>query len=414
MIKYLFALLMTLLCSTLNAQENNNTQNYEALQEAFYHDMGNIELNWHIAQEAIRLKKYDDAFAALDRLRILSDDAFYTLVLAELYDTLGMENQARVSLLDIKNLAPKYQERFKRLQAKYTHQNKNKLTLIANALLGVDTNINNSAPQAVLQDYFQSTNVTDTLSDAYIQLGVYLDDDYTIGTHGNYFLKNRLLVSSTNYLSQTNYNLLVSRFSTAVGYKSHNFSLLFPLQWDYINFSSKSLLNKFALTPKLFYPLSAKLLSSVIVKVGTKQYIDPLDLAKNSIFSALALELKQKHAKQYTTNLSYELFHSFKQDSQALQAFIDYYTHILRFFYEKKISPYTLFGRYEIRASFYADKVNGQARMDSLHDVTLGAKKALDTKTYFLCEASFSQNHSNIAIYSYDKFKTSCSFSYSY
>lgn len=403
---------------THTVEQNLTTQNnhYQMLQKQFEDNMSDITINEKIAKAAIRLHKYDDAFAAYDRLRILSENnQNYTIALAELYDQLKMPNQAKATLLEIKSVQPSLKSRYQILITKYFPKPaNNNYFLSAQMSAGIDSNINNSAGQAILQDYFQSSSVSDAISDSFIQLGLFANDVYDIGKSSEFFWQNTLFLSSKSYLSQSAFNTLLSHINSSLGFKRNKMTLFIPFKWDYIHFGAIDLLHKLALSPRIHYRFNDSLSSFVQMKLASKQYIQSLDNGKDSKLYSLTLGGNSKFSESQKMRFSYQYLNSQKQYSDSIQSFIDYNAHIVNLRYQQKLSPFTLYGLYNLRAIFYQDSSSGTKRTDTLHDISFGVQRVLSRHMRFGCELGYANNLSNTSIYTYEKSKASCSFALHY
>ena len=390
-------------------------------QKLFDKDMGSAGINHKLALLNAQLGFTDEALAAYERLRIIDEtNALYIIEEAELYMRLKMYADAAL-LLDMLKNPDKALALRKKKMLDYIESLRKKHTLIAllNLGYGVDDNVNNSAAESVLSDYFGSnfdaSNQT-PLSDQYLQAVASLISHYDVGEAQGFYIQNALTLLSKNQVTYSDYNLLFGKLSLGAGYKGTRFLNTYAFEYDHINYGGTALINAYAFSPKLSYSLSSTLLINADFKYQQKRYIDSANEDKNS--HNYTLESAISWMRPFNTIRGFYRYQGArKMDASSTQSFIDYNAHLLGASYLMKLAPeFSIRLRYQIRAVLYSDNAinTTQARQDITQNYTVSLSRILSKHLSLAGQYNSTTNTSNSTLLSYKKTQFEVNINYTY
>ncbi len=370
---------------------------YELFYKLFMENNYNLNVNYFLAKSAFKIKNYDEAIAAYERVLIIKPDfnqARYDY--ARILYKLKQKKEAKTEFNKLlsSNINPKIKTQI----SKYLRILNKKMKGSANIILGFSrsSNINNGliSPEyrlPGLNDILVKGEdpITDSAHNEIVDLNFY-----------NYFkddtlrLKNSFLVYNKNYFNETDENITLLSYKPSLSYldKDYLYALAFGLERI---IKSGEDFNSYFISPQItnkdFF---------IYLKYQKVQYIS--DVNKEKDFHKIQLFGKVNLFKNinYYTNLYKNI------RAKNIRTDIDKYTigNGLNIFYNiDKDNKINLKYQFNYSKYKYENNFFGTKREDKQHLVELSLSHTLTKDSFINISTSYLKNNSNQDAYVYDE-----------
>lgn len=202
----------------------NYKRSYELFNKLFYKHNYNLNVNYFLAQSAIKLAKYDEASIALERV-LIQDPKFnkarydYARLLTKL--NLKKEAKKEFNILLKENITDETKKDIKKYLL-YLNKNKNKKLTFNSATLilgmGHNTNVKNSTLYESINNSNKITFGEEPISDTFHNEILSLDFNKILKSSPSIRIKNSFLIYNKNYLNETNENTSVFSYLPNISY----------------------------------------------------------------------------------------------------------------------------------------------------------------------------------------------------
>ncbi|MBU3013721.1 hypothetical protein KO488_03050 [Poseidonibacter lekithochrous] len=202
----------------------NYKRSYELFNKLFYKHNYNLNVNYFLAQSAIKLAKYDEASIALERV-LIQDPKFnkarydYARLLTKL--NLKKEAKKEFNILLKENITHETKKDIKKYLL-YLNKNKNKKLTFNSATLilgmGHNTNVKNSTLYESINNSNKITFGEEPISDNFHNEILSLDFNKILKSSPSIRIKNSFLIYNKNYLNETNENTSVFSYLPTISY----------------------------------------------------------------------------------------------------------------------------------------------------------------------------------------------------
>ncbi|MEA1923215.1 MAG: surface lipoprotein assembly modifier [Pseudomonadota bacterium] len=235
------------------------TQAYDLLWQAIQDNPEDIKGNILLARAATKLKLYDQAAAAYERILIIDPNhikarlnlgiAFYRL---EAYTLAENELNKLASSESSNPFTLKAQDYLNQIrQKKSSHQWRGALSL------GYiyDSNVNTAPDEDFIDSVdgsYPLSKDTREISDWGITAGLKLSHDWDFGERGGFGWKNSLEINNYIYNDESDSNINMFSLASGLVYSEKNyFKLLLPLTFEYLDYGSEPFFRTFGVMPRL-------------------------------------------------------------------------------------------------------------------------------------------------------------------
>jgi tetratricopeptide (TPR) repeat protein len=372
-------------------------KSYELFNKLFLENNYNLNVNYFLAKSAFKIKKYDEAMAAYERVLIINPDfnqARYDY--ARILYKLKQKKEAKIEFNKL--LSSNINPEIKTQITEYLKILNNKMRGSANIIVGLSrsTNINNG----LLSPEYRLPGLNDILVKGEDPISDSAHSEMLDLNFYNYFkddtfrLKNSFLVYNKNYFNETDENITLLSYKPTLSYldKDYLYALGFGIERI---IKSREDFNSYFISPQItnkdFF---------INLKYQKVQYIS--DVNKEKDFHKIQLFGKINLFKNmnYYTNLYKNI------RDKNIRTDIDKYTigNGLNLFYNinknNKINlKYQLnYSKYKYENNFFESK-----REDKQHLVELSLSHALNKDNFINISTSYLKNNSNQDAYVYDE-----------
>ena len=383
----------------------NYKRAYELFNKLFYKHNYNLNVNYFLAQSAIKLSMYDEASIALERV-LIQDPTFnkarydYARLLTKL--KLKEEAKEEFNILLKENITEEIKKDVERY-LKFLNKEKKLTSNSATLILGVghNTNVNNG----LLTEEYRLPGLGDILvsgekpiSDNFHNEIISLDFSKTLKSNPAIRIKNNLLAYNKNYFNEKDENTSVFSYRPNLSY-IHNQNI-YGLDFN----ASKVLkkgdndINVFSISPSI-----ANKYLKASLEYQKLLYVNNINKSKN--FEKYSLEFiynLQKNLKIYTSLGKITRIKKERIDLDKVSRAIGLkYNYILN----NKNMLYLGY-KFERNNFKYYNMFFDNKRKDNIHNLNLSYIYSLRKNDVINLSTSFNRNNSNQDAYSYEEYET--------
>jgi tetratricopeptide (TPR) repeat protein len=395
-----------------NYDDGNYTLAYEQFNGLFFKHLDSIKINYYLAQSAVKLKKYDTAIGAYERILIQKPkSAKIRLALANIYMKLGIWPQALSEL----NKALKYKLP-KALQIKIEDtieilRNREKEALHSfYALVGMmyDSNINNTSNINSFSIYSPDFNTSLDINQNTKEQGATIVQ--LLGVYNNkYKIKENIVLDSTlnvyqqQYLNHKNKDIQLISLNIKPTYFSKAYTVSLALGYDKFYLGHEQYQDNFFITPQIMFALNQRTFLATALQYGNVNY------QQNRLrdYGSYTFQNKLKYISDIFGLLQWDMDIGKDNETNEQRTDVD------KWYYDTKVSnSFPLLNAYKLNSALsykmtkYTDKdVNFLSkREDKKYQVSFGVQKELNKTMTLTVGADYIKNDSNHEPFSYDKY----------
>ncbi len=372
-------------------------KSYELFNKLFLENNYNLNVNYFLAKSAFKIKKYDEAMAAYERVLIIKPDfnqARYDY--ARILYKLKQKKEAKIEFNKL--LSSNINPEIKTEISKYLEVLNKKMKGSANIIVGFSrsTNINNGlvSPEyrlPGLNDILVKGEdpISDTAHNEILDLNFY-----------NYFkddemrLKNSFLVYNKSYFNEKDENITLLSYKPSLSYLDKNYLYALGFGVERIIKSNEDF-NSFFISPQI---TNKDFL--IYLKYQKVQYISEENKEKDFNKIQLFGKINLFKYMNYYTNLYKNM------RDKNIRTDIDKYTigNGLNLFYMiDKDNKINLKYQFNYSKYKYENDFFGTKREDKQHLVELSLNHALNKSSFININTSYMKNNSNQDAYVYDE-----------
>jgi len=391
---------------------------YSAFYKLFENDMQNARVNFYLGLCASRLKHYEDAVSAFERVLIKEPNHLrakleHAKALFFLKDIEGSEKEFR-EVLKTKKLPKAVVKTIYRFLA-FIEKTKirNKFNFIAMVGLKYDNNINNDIGKGTPID---DTSIPDEgnseVSDVLHEEMLMINHTYDFGKIGGYYWQNSVMAFLQNYSGKSyttgtekkktdEKNIIFTSISTGVGTKSKSYNYFVKLHHDDIKINNIKILQVNGLQFSCSKPISKKYTASLKAKYQQKDNIS--DDNSDATYYEINPAIKIKRSKKDT--ISFDI--SYASEDAKVDEEKDNIALFLKagynYIYTKKFS--TTYS-YKYKTLNYAKKsvTYKDKRSDKQHNINITGVYKIKPTIMLNGGLSYTKNSSTRDSNTYDKY----------
>ena len=392
----------------ITASTMYNIQNYSKSYELFYKiflkNNYNVNVNYYLALSAIKIKKFDEASAAFERVLIEKPDfnqARYEY--AKLLYNLKLKDEAKkefnkLSKADItedtKKLVKKYLD-ILNIKPKYSNIN---ATILVGA--GRSSNVNNG----LISHEYRLPGLNDIsvsgekpIADNFHNEMLAINFINSFKNHKEYKVKNSFMVYNKSYLNESDQNLTVYSYKPSFSYFDKSSKFLYDLALGFTRISKKnndsfnSINLMPSLTSSLYYTaLNYQRILYLSEDNKSKNFEKYEFIFKYNLLSKLNLFTKiTKNIRLDKTRIDL--------DKDTYSGGLDY-TYLLNNKNTLKLGLEYIYSKYKYMNDFFESK-----REDDNYFISLSYLNKIDKSSQVILSSSYTKNQSNQEAYTYEE-----------
>lgn len=386
----------------------NYQDSYKKFYTLFLKYTNNVEINYYLAMSAQKLKQYDEATAAFERVLIVKPEFHRArLEYARVLFLVGFKKQAKDEFLKVaaspipQNVRKSIDKYLKQIDKK---DKVNSTFISLNFGLGYDNNINSGLDDETYTlpgfSNFEVTGEEPESSTAHVT-SFQLNHIHSIGNNTPYILKHTGFIYNKNQTKDDSRNFQFFSYKPTIYYNDplnkSEYSIQLGIErvlpgddTDFLTYS---------INPTLKKLLNKNTIFKTFGKYQEIHYMDSLDKDKDYTKQGLGFSLKYKKFK-------YKL--NFEKDEKIRGSRNDVDKDIIEhtISYSNDIQPkLILFLQYKYKQIEYVDTNSSFAniRDDINKNIYVGLTKIINKKDFLTLSYSDTNNNSNQAAYTYDK-----------
>lgn len=267
---------------------------YKMFNELFQKDMLNPQINFYLGRSAFELGNYDRASVAFERVLLFDENHLRAkLELARVYIAQNMLQDAKALLEEVLETKPPedVQKNIKALLTSIDNRDKKSFFKIFSTIgFGYDTNVNSNPGEENLVNYLANESGVEKdkvtadseLEDGFFQANLALRHVYDFGEKGSFYLVNSAMVYHQNYFDSETFDVLYLSFSSGINYDTEKYQISLPLYYDKIIYATNTLIDSYAVAPKISYKVDKDTSVSLFTKAQKKNYAKYSDRGRES------------------------------------------------------------------------------------------------------------------------------------
>lgn len=396
--------------SSYNNKDYNSS--YKLFNKLFLKNLDNIEVNYYLAKSASKLKKYNIAVSAYERILILKPNSpKIRLELANSYMQMAVWSQALIELNRVlESKLPKQIE--EKVNSTIEILKNKEKTAIHNiyALLGImyDSNINNISDISSFSIYSPSTDSTFEVnqnsekesSTIYQFLGIY-NNKYKIDT--NFILDSTVNIFNQKYINHKEKDIHLLSLSTKPTYFSKAYKTSLAFTFDKFYLGHEKYQQNYYIKPEYTRSLNKLTLFSTALNLGSVNYEKLVNRDYKTVNFQNSLRYISRRFGLFKLDLN--LGRDFESDDVRTDVDKKYFESALSNSI-KVFTDYNLSSKLSYKQTNYSDKdVNFLSnREDNRTTLSLSLQKELTKNVTLSFGYSYIENKSNHEPSSYDKY----------
>ena len=293
--------------------------------------------------------------------------------------------------------------------------------LNANLSYGYDTNINVTPGSAALKNFFGTANGTklNAISTQFVQFTTGAEYTYKLGEMQNWFIRSTLNVYNQSNIEAHTYDMFMGSAELGVGYFGNAYKIYLPMNYNYIEYLNRHLLNRYRLTPKVTLPFYGENLLEFNALYSMRDFV----AEKYANFDATSMGLGAGVYFFIDKSIAHVgiRYETRSANDQTIEKFVDADFIDLDFNLKYEFLPKIwIEGDYHLRLGAYDDNINTFAhpstkeREDTFQQIGISLLYALNKDIELTFSNTYTDNDSNYIATKFNKNVTMLGINYTY